>query len=216
MNKVILKHIEINNFKGIANATFDFDNETSFYAENGSGKSTIKYAFEWLLCQNVPDVLPKLDNKEIPNLTTSVSAILNVNGYEYNFVRESKGKYTLNKETGNLGKTTNENKYQIDGMEFKEKDYKTRIAEILTNGVFENLQILTDKEYFNTDTTKFKWTDRRKILFDMCGVKSAVETIIQKPKYEHIKEYILKITFGNNLKPIISPITDPTIVAVDA
>ncbi len=204
MNKVILKHIEINNFKGIASASFDFEEETEFYAENGSGKSTIKNAFEWILCQNVADVLPKLDNKEIPNLITSVSATISVNGVDYNLTRESKGKYLLNKDTGKLNKTTNEGKYQIDGMEFKEKDYKEKIASLLTNGVFENLQILTDKEYFNTDTTKFKWTDRRKILFDMCGVKGAVETIIKKPQYKHIEDYIFKGYATSDIKSMLT------------
>ena len=205
MNKVILKNILIKNFKGIATAEFDFsEQETIIQAENGAGKSTIKNAFEWLLCQNVADVLPMLNNKEIPNLTTSVSATFVINGYEYNLTRESRGKYTLNKDTGSMNKVTNENSYQIDGMEYKEKDYKEKLANLLSNGVFENLQILTDKEYFNTDTPKFKWTDRRKVLFDLCGVKNAISTIVENPKYANIKDLIIKGHATSDIKSMLA------------
>ena len=205
MNKVILKEIKLNNFKGIASASFEFsENETTIKAENGAGKSTIKNAFEWVLCQNVADVLPMLNNKEIPNLTTLVSATFNINGYDYVFQRESKGKYTLNKETGKMNKITNENTYKIDGMEYKEKDYKEKLANLLSNGVFENLQILTDKEYFNTDTTKFKWTDRRKVLFEICGVNNAISTIIEKPKYDCIREFVVKGHATSDIKSMLS------------
>ena len=204
MNKVILKSISLKNFKGIAQAEFTFDDiETTIKGENGSGKTTIKNAFEWLLCQNVADVLPTLNNKEIPNLTTSVSATMVINDYNYLFERESKGKYTLNKETGKMNKTTNESTYKIDGLEYKEKDYKEKIANLLSNSGFENLQILTDKEHFNTDSTKFKWTDRRKLLFEMCGVKNAVNTIIEKPEYSCIREYVVKGHATSDIKSML-------------
>lgn len=204
MNKVILKDISINNFKGIASANFTFDKDlTIISAENGAGKTSIKNAFEWLLCQNVADILPTLNNKEIPNLITSVSANLEINGYNYNFERQSKGKYILNKETGQLNKSTNESSYKIDGLEYKEKDYKSKLANLLSDGIFENLQILTDKEYFNTDTTKFKWTDRRKILFEICGVKNAINSIIQKPEYTTIKEYLVKGHATSDIKSML-------------
>lgn len=204
MNKIILKSIEIRNFKGIASADFMFEETTTtIKGENGSGKTTLKNAFEWLLCQSVADVLPMLNNKEIPNLTTSVVGTFNINGYDYKFERESKGKYVLNKETGKMNKTTNESTYKIDGMEYKEKDYKEKIAGLLSNGVFENLQILTDKEFFNTDTAKFKWTDRRKILFEMCGVRNAVESIIEKPQYSIIREYIVKGHATSDIKSML-------------
>ena len=34
-------------------------------AENGSGKSTFMYAFQWVLGHNVSDVIPMINNKEI-------------------------------------------------------------------------------------------------------------------------------------------------------
>lgn len=205
MNKVVLKELKLENFKGIASANFTFeDGENILEAKNGSGKSTIKYAFEWILCQNVPEVLPSLNNKEIPNLVTAVEAILSINGFDYKLSRTSKGKYQLNQATGTMNKVTNENTYKIDDIELKEKDYKAKLADLFGNGSFDNLQILTDKDYFNTDTTKFKWTDRRKILFEMCGVKNAVKDIIQKDEYENIREYIVKGYATSDIKSMLA------------
>lgn len=205
MNKVLIKHISISNFKGIAKAEFDFDDkETKLVGENGSGKTTIKNAFEWLLCQNVTDVLPMLNNKEIPNLVTTVEATLEINGFTYCLARTSKGKYQLNQETGVMNKITNESTYTIDEIELKEKDYKAKLADLLGNGTFENLQILTDKDFFNTDTIKFKWTDRRKILFEICGVKNAVQEIVKKDKYESIREYIVKGYATSDIKSMLT------------
>lgn len=205
MNKVVLKELKLENFKGIASADFTFeDGENILEAKNGSGKSTIKYAFEWILCQNVSEVLPSLNNKEIPNLVTTVEAILSINGFEYKLSRTSKGKYQLNQTTGTMNKITNESTYKIDDIELKEKDYKAKIADLFGNGSFDNLQMLTDKDYFNTDTAKFKWTDRRKILFEMCGVKNAVKDIIQKDEYENIREYIVKGYATSDIKSMLA------------
>lgn len=201
MNKIILKNITIKNFKGIANAEFSFNDDlTTIKAENGAGKSSIKNAFEWLLCQNVSDVLPMLNNKEIPKLVTHVSAIFNINGYDYKFERESKGKYTLNKTTGQTAKVSNESFYKIDDVEYKEKDYKSKLANLMSDGVFENLQILTDKEYFNTE---LKWNDRRKILFAMCGVKNAVNSILDNSQYDSIREYLVKGHATSDIKSML-------------
>ena len=205
MNKVIIKNISVENFKGLAKAEMNFDEkENKIAGENGSGKSTIKNAFEWLLCQNVADVLPMLNNKEIPNLTTNVVATLEINGFEYKLSRTSKGKYQLNQETGAMNKITNESTYKIDDIELKEKDYKAKLADLFGNGTFENLQILTDKDYFNTDTTKFKWTDRRKILFEICGVKSAVKDIASKEEYKEIQDYLIKGYATSDIKSMLA------------
>lgn len=205
MNRVILKEIALTNFKGIASAKIIFDEkQTKLFGENGSGKTTIQNAFKWVLLQNVADVLPMLNNKEIPNLVTSVEATLEINGFEYKLSRTSKGKYQLSQETGKMNKITNENSYKIDDIELKEKDYKAKLADLLGSGAFENLQILTDKDFFNTDTTNFKWTDRRKFLFDMCGVKDAVQDIISKDKYNDIKEYIIKGYATSDIKSMLA------------
>lgn len=188
MKKVIIQDIAIKNFKGIASFKTSFNADvTKFYGSNGSGKSTIKNAWEWALCRNVSDYLPNINNQEIPNLTTSVAVNILVNDLHYEFYRESKPKYSKNGE-----KTGNESKYLIDGIEVGQKQYQSQIANIIGNIEFDQLAMLTDKEFFNTDTSAWKWTHRRKVLLSMTGAEREANRIAEKEKYASIKEFITK------------------------
>ena len=188
MNKVIIKSIEIRNFKGIASFKIDFNEDvTKVYGANGSGKTTIKNAWEWALCRTVGDYLPNLNNKEIPDLVTSVEITLLVNEMEYVIKRESKSKYNRDHI-----KTGNEATYSIDGIEVGQKQYQSQIASIIGDGVVENLPMLTDKEFFNTDTTAWKWQHRRKILLSMTGAEQEANEIVKQDKYACIRDSITK------------------------
>ena len=206
MNKIILKSMSIRNFKGIAKLDVSEFNEvlTTFYGENGSGKSTIKNAWEWVLCQNVDDYIPNLNNQEIPDLITSVVVEIELNGLKYTLKRESKPKYTTDRETQARVKSGNENTYIIDDIELKEKNYKEQIAGIIGDGVFENLPMLTDKEFFNSDSSKWKWTDRRKCLLAITGAESEANSIIQKDKYDSIRDFVIKGYATSDIKSMIA------------
>ena len=201
MNNIFLKSIQIQNFKGIANAEFTFNDKLNrIEGANGAGKSTVMYAFEWLLCQNVPDVLPHINKKEIPNLTTRVTATLSINGYDYILERSNKGKYKQDTQA----KIGNESFYKIDDIDMRtEKEYKEKVVDLFGCKSFENLQLLIDKDYFNTDTTKFKWSDRRKILFEMCNVNEATKDLINQEKYNTIKEYKIKGFATSDVKSML-------------
>ena len=206
MNKVVLKSMSIRNFKGIAKLDIPVFNEhlTTFYGENGSGKSTIKNAWEWVLCQNVEDYIPNLNNQEIPDLITSVVIDIELNGLKYTLKRESKPKYSVDRYTQERTKSGNENTYCIDDIELKEKNYKEQIAGIIGDGVFENLPMLTDKEFFNSDSSKWKWTDRRKCLLAITGAEAEANSIIQKEKYESIRDSIIKGYATSDIKSMLT------------
>ena len=198
MTTAILKKISIQNFKGIAKYELTFNaDKTTICGENGSGKSSIMYAWEWLLSQNVSNVLPMLNNKEVPNLVTSVVAEVEINNITYTFKRESKGKYVGDK------KISNESTYSIDGVELTQKNYQEKVANILCDSLFDKLVLLTDKGYFNSDTTKWKWTDRRKFLLEMCGAEDKTKTILEAPQFENIKDYILKGYATSDIKSML-------------
>lgn len=188
MNKVIIKSIKIRNFKGIASLDVSFDdNITKIYGKNGSGKSTIKNAWEWVLGQNVKDYLPNLNNKEVPNLITSVEIKILVNDLEYVLKRENKPKYNSDHI-----KTGNELSYTIDGIEVGQKNYLSQVSNIIGNSAFDNLSMFTDKEFFNTDTVNWKWNNRRKILLSMTNAEAEANAIVENEKYSVIKDHIIK------------------------
>ena len=189
MNKITLKNIKINNFKGIKNCETDFNTEiTVISGENGSGKTTIKKAYQWVLCQNIADIIPTKDNKEISNLETSVEIVLEVNGSDYLIKRTRTD--DIDKKTGN--KKGNNFKYYIDNIEFDQTKYKNKLAQLIGNGVIDNLNILSDNDFFNTDTTSWKWTDRRNILFEMCNVNEELQSILDKEEYSTISSQLKK------------------------
>ena len=190
--KVIINSIKMQNFKGFAMAERNFDGGKEIIkAKNGSGKSTFRFAFEWVLGLNVDDVIPMIDNKEIPNLNISVELALSIDECDYIFKRTQKEVYRTNRETGVSVKTNNESSYFIDGIEFTLKNYKEKIAAILGNA-YENLEMLICKERFNSDTTKWGWANRRKVLFDICKVDEVLNTLSEKPEYELIVPEIKK------------------------
>lgn len=188
MNKVILKKIKIKNFKGIASYSVSFeDGSNKIEAQNGEGKTTIKNAWEWVLCQNVDDIIPNLNNTEIPGLTTSVEIEILVNDIKYVLARERKDKLD-----GNKVKVSNDNIYKIDGMEIPQKQYQAQIANIIGSNTFDNLILVTDKKFFNSDTTKWKWSDRRKLLLKICNVDEQIKDIKEDSTFDCIREYIDK------------------------
>lgn len=196
MNKVTLKSMKIKNFKGIARFSIDFDpKETKLYGKNGEGKTTLKEAWQWVLCQNIDGVVPNLNNEELTGLTTEVEATLEINGTKYTLTRERKDKLD-----GNKVKVSNDNIYKIDGIELPQKQYQTQISNLIGECSFENLIVLTDKRFFNSDTTKWKWTDRRKLLFKMCNIEHEIQEIKENPKYICIKEYIDKNYATSDIK----------------
>ena len=189
MNNIVLKNIKINNFKGIKHCETDFETDiTVIKGENGSGKTTIKKAYQWALCQNIADIIPTKDNKEIANLETSVEIVLEVNGSDYLIKRTRTD--DIDKKTGN--KKGNNFKYYIDNIEFDQTKYKNKLAQLIGNGVIDNLNILSDNDFFNTDTTSWKWTDRRNVLFEMCNVNEELQSILDKEEYSTISSQLKK------------------------
>lgn len=186
MVEAIIKSLDIENFKGIKQYHIDFnEKETIIKASNGCGKTTIKNAWEWVLGQQVAEFIPKLNNKEL-ECETKVTAIMSINGYDYEFMRTCKPKYTAGRKTSNLLS------YYIDGIEYQAKNYLSQICSILSGNAVDNLRILTDKEYFNSDTTSWKWNNRRAILMQITGAEEQSKSIIDKQEYILISDDIKK------------------------
>jgi len=199
MVKVVLKKIDIQNFKGFAKATKFFDpTREVIQAENGAGKSTFYDAFRWALCVGTDaDIVPMIDNKEITGLETYVEVNLQVNDLEYTLKRVQVEKWKTDKYTNERKKEGNECKYYFDGIECTKRDYTEKVNNLFAaKGV--DLQMLIRKEYFNSDA--FDWRNRRKILFDLCRIDDVVATLADSPKYDLISNDIKKGISTSELK----------------
>lgn len=208
MNKVIIKKISLTNFKGFAKADRLFDPlKEEISAENGQGKTTLRDAWFWLLGFNVNDIIPCRDNKEIPNLEICVEAeisIVNEFGESaYILKKEQKEVRKTNKDTGVEEKVSNESTYAIDGTPFTLRNYKEKLAALF--GVpYDKLQMLCQKEFFNTDNgEKWKWSNRRKELFELCEVDALLADMVNKPCYNLIAPDIRKKYSTTEIKKAI-------------
>lgn len=177
--KLLLKKLIIKDFQGIKELEFNFDvQNATIYGENGSGKTTTATALQWLLFdKNLEgkqiDVVPvDENNSEMYEQVPHVTAVFDKDGQELKLTKESFPKYMKNKMTGAKEYTKSRTgKYYIDDVPFTVTNYKKQISELIDEDVF---RLVTNINTFND----LHWTDKRKILFEVCG-ELTDEAIIQ-------------------------------------
>lgn len=233
----------IQNFKGIKELVIDANGKNvNIYGDNATGKTTIADAFNWLL--NGKDSLNRSDfgikpidqetQEPIHGVETAVKAALNLGTSIVTLKKVYYEKWV--KERGAAEKTFSGNTtdYFIDDVPVKKAEYEGRIKEMADEKAFK---LLTNPLYFNE---QLHWTDKRKMLLQVCGDISNDDVILVNPKLaslndilgshdiEQHKKYIaarkseinkqldsipLRITEVKNMMPDISGIDVPAIKA---
>lgn len=197
MNKVTINKLSIKEFCGIYSYTNNnIDSKVqNFSAVNGNGKSSIKKAIFWVLGLNVGEIVPTKNKIEIQGANPCVEVEISVNGISYNLKKEWKTAWVMHEATGKMVKKSAKSVYYIDTIEMTEKNFKSKIADIFGLKSYDDLEMLLDIEFFNRDTTKWKWNNRRALLLAMSGAKDIDKKILEsKNEYAPIKEMILKGT----------------------
>ena len=106
------KNIKYINDKGLDILELDFDEKlNSIKGSNGTGKTTVKEAYLWVLGNEYTNIIPSENNREIPNLKISVEIKLNCGDYSYSLCRVQQETYKTNKETNEKEKKGNESYY---------------------------------------------------------------------------------------------------------
>lgn len=202
MDKVIISKLSIKEFCGIYSYTNDnIDSDVqNFSAVNGNGKSSIRKAIFWALGLNVGEIVPTKNKIEIQNLTPCVEIELLINNFLYNIKKEWKTTWVMHEATGKMVKKSAKSVYYIDSIEMTEKNFKEKIASIFGLKSYDDLEMLLDIEFFNRDTTKWKWNNRRALLLAMSGAKDIDKKILEsKNEYAPIKDMILKGTLTSDI-----------------
>lgn len=132
MKKIVLKKIELKDWRSIT-ATVKFnDGSTTIKGRNGCGKSSIFHAWTWLLtsCTDVQNGrnVDLFDNKvPLSHMTpeASVTACLEIDGVSYVLRRTARPCFVRDRESGEYVKQ-NTDKYKtfIDGLEVSATDFK--------------------------------------------------------------------------------------------
>lgn len=186
MNRITLKSIEVKSFRGLTVTFAIGDDITKIFGRNMTGKSRIMDAYFWLLIgkshdgkQN--DVQTRdSDNKVIPMLVTSVSAVFCENGADdFTLTREWVQK--LNDDNIIIGNTGN---CYVNSVKKKESDFKDFIAEHF--GLNEqSLYILSNPRYFIEILDE---KSRRKFLIDLVGDVSDADVAATDKDFKDIAE----------------------------
>ena len=174
-----LNTLRLQNFKGIKDFTLNIGGKNAnVYGDNGVGKTTLADSFLWLLFNKDSTdrtqfaVKPQdKHGNDIHNLQTEVEAELLIDGKPLKLRKMLEEKWTKRQGSTEAELTGNTIKYWWDDEPVKEREYKSRMSQLIDEDLF---RMITNPMYFNT---KVKWEERRKMLLTICGDKTDEEVI---------------------------------------
>lgn len=168
MQEMILKTLQLQNFKGIENLAIDFKNDTKILGANGSGKTSIFDAYSWLLWDKDSksrkdfDIKPFAETGETKHgLESTVTGHFEINGQPLKLSKTYKEIWT--KKRGNVdavfsGNTTD---YFINDVPVKKSEYNQRIESFISEKEFN---LLCNPLYFSEILDK---KERRAVLLSL-------------------------------------------------
>ncbi|EQH20502.1 TPA: AAA family ATPase [Clostridioides difficile] len=201
MKAILLKSLDIENFKGIKELHIDFNNVTNVFGENATGKTSIFDAFTWVMFdkdsknRSVFEIKP-LDqqNKVIRGLVTTVTAVLEVNNKEIKLTKKYEEKWTRKRGESEATFTKNETTYMINDTPIKKSEYVKEIAEIAEE---EQFKLLTNPYFFSNE---LNWKKAREVILEICG-DITIEQIIETK--QELTPLITEFEKENNIDKII-------------
>lgn len=169
MKTISIKKLNIKNFKGIKKLEIEFKGNVAIYGDNGTGKTSIKDSFHWLLFNKSSlgksdfQIKPTdKDGNEIHNLETMVEAVILFNESEIILKKIFSEKWTKKRGTATKEFTGHNIDYFLNDVPVKKGEYDFKISEIIDQDLFK---LLTDPYEFNN----IHWEKRREILLNICG-----------------------------------------------
>lgn len=180
MKTILLKTIEIKNFKGIKELTIDFTHRVEIHGRNGLGKTSILDSFLWCLFGKDSSGSSSFSVRPLNSDGTikehhdvDVHCILSIDGVDKSLRRRWVEKVDKNgKYKGNEGA------YYVDNVPVKEIDYKAVIADICKEDLFT---LITSTGAFN----RMKDADRRAVL---AGMADSFDEIEMAKDFPHVLE----------------------------
>lgn len=200
MKTIKLLKLQLENFKGIKELEIDFENSTSIYGANASGKTTIIDAFTWLLFDkdstNKKDFAIKtldMEGKVIHKLNHVVTAVLDIDGEQIELSKKYMEKWTKSKGKLEQELTSHTTEYYIDEIKKKANEYKSFISELLDEELFK---LITNPLYFNE---QFDWKKRRAMLIKIAGDVTDQEVIIADGSLKDLSTFLGKHSIEDKL-----------------
>lgn len=173
-----LEKLEIKNFAGIRNKTFDFNGQdVEIRGANRSGKTTTETSVNWLLFgknadgRTVENIIPLDTNQEERwELVPTVEAVFNINGTKQTFRKESHPVTRKDQYGREEYKNSRKTSQYIDEVPYKITDFNKEIEKLIDENIFK---LLTNINEF----PRWNYKDKRELLFDMSGEVKDIDVI---------------------------------------
>ena len=186
--KVKIKRIELIDFKGVRNASYEFGDKTKISAENGAGKTTIADGFYWIfsdknysLASN-PNIRPN-DGREC---TPTVIAELEIDGKPVTVAKMQKCKVSKPDANG-VSKVSLTNSYEINSVPKSERDFKEYLSDLGVD--FDKFLQLSHPDVFVAGMNEKKAREQmRNTLFEMAGTISDLEIAKMSAETKEVAE----------------------------
>ena len=199
--KMILKKLNLKNFKGIKSLDVNFSNKTSIKGQNAAGKTTIFDAFTWLLFNKNSAGEEKFnvrpldkDGSRIDNVEIKVVAVLDVDGKEVELSKVQKQNWVKKRGTDTVTLQGNVNSFEIDGYPKSEADFKDYVSGLAQSE--DMFKLLTNPQYFSS----LKWKEQRDILMKLVSEVSDVELAKTDSKYAPLINELEKASSTDDIR----------------
>lgn len=165
--RIILKSLHLENFKGVADKTYQFGVNTRISGMNRLGKTTIATAWYWLMADKNYELVsnPNIRPDNLAECIPTVTAVLDVDGKEVTIAKMQKRKVSKPDANG-VSKVTLTNTYTVNEVPKSERDFKAYLEDL--DFSFDNFLVCSHPDVF----TGQKQADMRKVLFKMASEKS--------------------------------------------
>lgn len=181
MKKITLKQLELQNFKGARHRQVSFEQVTSIYGANGTGKTTLLDAFTWLLFDKDSTGTTKFnirpldeDGNPINNVEIMVQAVLSVDGQETTLQKTQKQNWVKRRGSDTATLQGNSNSFEVNGFPASDTEFKAKVAAIIPDNLFK---LLTDPRAF----ASLPWKDQRAILLEMVSDVTDEDVLATNP-----------------------------------
>ena len=177
MKKVILKSLELTNWKGEAHRVTEFSEvQTTLSGRNQAGKSRHMDAFLWLLFgkdqldRKDHEIYTKVDGRILEKVDATVCGVIEVDKVEQTLTRTFRQKWVRKRGAEEETYEGNETVYELNGVSVKASEYKAFVEDIVSESIFK---LITNPLYFLNQA----WKDQREVLFQIAGVISDAEVL---------------------------------------
>ncbi len=198
-----LLQLKLKNFKGIKSFTLDAKGQNiSVFGDNGSGKTSLEDAYQWLLFDKDSagrkdfDIKTLDENGEpLHGIEHGVEGVFDIEGRKRTFRKIYAEKWTKKRGSATSAFTGHTVDHFIDGVPVKKGEYDKYITDIVNENVFK---LLTSPAFFN----QLHWQERREILLELCGDVSDAEVIASNRSLTKLPEILGNHTLENFRKVI--------------